>query len=229
MKLLLSIIIILSPSVNFASVDYIRYNFELANSSVIALVEIINLSDSTLILKVIDPIKGCRINNEIEVKKPKSNSVPYGNWKTATVGQKDVLFLDSIGGFHMRDGHPEYDLLFKNDSVFIQSLAFQHGCFFKKYKDDRSIVYGSKIAQYSYQDFKRGILDYITSQDRLYKLISKEKSIILMKKKEGNSFSPREGEIPIIQNRYLVRFISKSEFHARLIDEIIDREITRTL
>ncbi len=207
----------------FGNVVHFPHIYELTHADIIGLCEITSVTDSVFIVRIIDPIKGCQTHDELFIKQPEIYS-PFR--KFPVIGMQEIVFISGYDtSLYLNE---ECELSIRNDSVIMMPYDFHHGCYFMKYKQGIESMLTQKATAYAYTDFKSGILDYLKKEDKVYKLVLKEKSVVALKKEidKKGYYSAKDGTPPIFINRRLLKFISRSKFHERIIDGIVDFHIT---
>ncbi len=208
------------------TIDVLRLTF-LANSDKIALVEIVDNTDSTFKIKVLKDIKGTKDNEVYVITKRKFNYYPYVRFENYKIGQKEIIFFQRIIKYELRGHYGESELLYKNDSVFVKPDAFCHGCYNIKYKKNSPQINGFKMSGFAYNDFVEAIKEIDKKYDKYRKLLCREEEVKKERQNDyGKGYNAFNGTVPNIKNKVLIRFKNKSEFHEYILDLLIDEVIT---
>jgi|GEM_PF-5980936 len=197
----------------------------MATAETIALVIINEVSDTSFILEVLDPIKGCDKNEEFRVLLFESlnHTVPRG-FREFVRGDT-VLVYSSYG--YVEGSGSEGIVPFQNDTLMFMKSAFRHGCFSQKYGTINR--YGNNprgYYQFEYDEFKQALVDLNKHRPKLLKKMPRDRSVRMTNKKDGLGYNPREGTVPKLNKPYLRHFRGKSESHEFLLNELIDVELT---
>tara|TARA_B110000261_G_C12939624_1_gene299906 strand:+ start:67 stop:732 length:666 start_codon:yes stop_codon:yes gene_type:complete len=182
-------------------------------SSLIILVEIINVDDTIITGLIHEQLKGKIALDTIRYKIPKGKGSPLlHRGSSYKIGQKELAFLINWGNKWMTNS----ELVYHNDSLTVLPTGFEHGSFYKVYREN------STEKKYSYTDLKSALDYFLNKSKKLEKRLLKESSLIQIKEKQGGSYYWDEGPEIIIQNKKLIKLIKKSTAHKRLLDEMID-------
>lgn len=195
---------------------------ELALSEQIALAEVVDRSDTSFTIRVLDNISGCKIGEEHLVyicsrhyDMPCDHSLNYYE-----AGDTILLHFSNSWG----DGRAGEEVVrFRNNDLIYHRNSFNFNDFNRKYGVATSYKFSlNGFYRFDYRQMKTAYLDFRQNYKKLYKKTRAEPWV-----KSGSSkgfYDPKSVLPSVWRSRFLRKFSEISPSHEFLVDQLANKE-----